>query len=93
MVMRLWREHGPTPVWIDEPQGAFYFFIDVHALQRPSVEIAENLLEEASVALVPGSVYGEGGEGFLRMTIAASDADIESGFRSLLDWADKRFGG
>ena len=86
-VLRIWREFGATPVRADAPQGAFYFFLDVRQLGRPSEEIAESLLEEASVATVPGSVYGEGGEGFLRMTSAASDEDVQNGFRGLLKWA------
>lgn len=69
------------------PQGAFYFFLDARGLNRPSVEIAEKLLTDAGVAIVPGSVYGQSGEGFLRMTIAAADETIASGFRALLDWA------
>jgi len=37
---------------------------------------------------VPGSAFGEHGEGFVRMTIAASEADIEAGFKAILGWGD-----
>ena len=90
LVMRLWREYGETPVRVTAPQGAFYFFIDVRALGKPSAEIAERLLDEAHVAVVSGAAYGACGEGFLRMTIAASDAEIEAGFKAILDWAAKQ---
>ncbi len=84
-VMQLSREsRGPIKPFA--PQGAFYVFIDVRGLNRPSSEIAERLLTETGVALVPGSVYGKNGEGFLRMTIAAADETIAAGFSSLLSW-------
>jgi aspartate/methionine/tyrosine aminotransferase len=53
----------------------------------PSLEICERILEEANVGLVPGSAFGEQGEGFVRMTIAASDANVEAGFRAVMGWA------
>jgi aspartate/methionine/tyrosine aminotransferase len=28
MMMRIWREFGHTPIWVEPPQGAFYFFLD-----------------------------------------------------------------
>ncbi len=89
LVLGLAEEHRPSPVKAIPPQGAFYFFLDVRSLGLPSAEICERLLDEASVALVPGSAFGEQGEGFVRMTIAASEADIETGFRSILYWAEQ----
>jgi aspartate/methionine/tyrosine aminotransferase len=88
LVLRLAREHGPSPVRVTAPQGAFYFFLDLRALGLPSSEMCEMLLDEFSVGLVPGVAFGEQGEGFVRMTIAASPADIEAGFRAILGWAD-----
>jgi aspartate/methionine/tyrosine aminotransferase len=90
LVLRLAREHGPSPVKISPPDGAFYFFMDMRALGIPSNEICESLLDEASVALVPGVAFGEHGEGFVRMTIAASEAEIEAGFKAILNWAGKQ---
>jgi aspartate/methionine/tyrosine aminotransferase len=54
------------------------------------VKICERILEEAGVGLVPGSAFGEQGEGFVRMTIAASDEDVELGFRKIVEWAEKQ---
>lgn len=88
-VIRMWRE-CPGPIRLCEPQGAFYFFIDMRGLHLSSNEIAESLLQETGVAVVPGSVYGKNGEGFLRMTIAAADETIAAGFQSLLHWAAGR---
>lgn len=90
LVLRMAREHGPGPVKISPPDGAFYFFMDMRALGIPSTEICERLLDEVSVALVPGVAFGEQGEGFVRMTIAASEPEIAVGFKAILDWADRQ---
>jgi aspartate/methionine/tyrosine aminotransferase len=76
-------------VLVTPPQGAFYFFLDFRPLKLTSLEICERLLEEAGVGLVPGSAFGEQGEGFVRMTIAASDEDVETGFRKIVEWAEE----
>jgi aspartate/methionine/tyrosine aminotransferase len=77
-------------VLVTPPQGAFYFFLDFRPLKMTSLEICERLLDEAGVGLVPGSAFGEQGEGFIRMTIAASDEDVEAGFRKIVEWAEKQ---
>ena len=87
LVLQLAREHGPSPIKIVPPDGAFYYFMDMRSLGISSLEICERLLEEASVALVPGSAFGEQGEGFVRMVFTASEADIEAGFTKILNWA------
>jgi len=89
-VLRIYSEYGPNPVRVIPPQGAFYFFLDLRALGMPSQEICERLLDEAGVGLVPGVAFGEQGEGFVRMTIAASDEDVAEGFKAILDWAGDR---
>jgi aspartate/methionine/tyrosine aminotransferase len=77
-------------VKIIPPQGAFYFFLDLRDLKMASVEMCERILDEAGVGLVPGSAFGEQGEGFLRMTIAASDEEVEDGFRKIVEWAERQ---
>ncbi len=88
LVLRIARELDSSKVLVTPPQGAFYFFLDVRPLHQSSVEICERILEEAKVGLVPGSAFGEQGEGFLRMTIAAADEDVEAGFRNIIQWAE-----
>jgi len=58
------------------PRGAFYVFPNVKALGRPSKEIATYLLDEAGVALLWGTAFGAFGEGYLRLSYAASPAVI-----------------
>jgi aspartate/methionine/tyrosine aminotransferase len=62
-----------------EPQGAFYAFPNITALGNSSAELAELLLEEAGVALLPGSGFGRYGEGYLRLSYANSLENIEYG--------------
>jgi aspartate/methionine/tyrosine aminotransferase len=54
------------------PQGAFYAFPNVTAFGRPSTWLADYLLEEAGVALLPGTAFGANGEGYLRLCFASS---------------------
>ena len=89
LVLRLSHELECDKVLVTPPQGAFYFFLDFRPLKMTSVEICERILEEAGVGLVPGSAFGEEGEGFVRMTIAASDEEVEAGFRKIVAWAEK----
>lgn len=54
------------------PGGAFYVFPDIRKFGMKSKEFAMKLLEETSVAAVPGDAFGESGEGFLRCCYATS---------------------
>jgi aspartate/methionine/tyrosine aminotransferase len=90
LVLRIAHELESEKVLVTPPQGAFYFFLDFRPLKLASLEICERILEEAGVGLVPGSAFGEQGEGFVRMTVAASDEDVEAGFRALIDWAEQQ---
>ncbi len=60
-----------------EPKGAFYAFPSVKTTGLTSEEFAERLLTEEKVAVVPGSAFGQCGEGYVRCCYATSMADIE----------------
>jgi len=60
-----------------KPQGAFYVFPNVKSLGRNSREIADWILEEAGVALLPGPAFGKFGEGYLRLSYANSIPNIQ----------------
>jgi aspartate aminotransferase len=90
LVLRLSHELESEKVLVTPPQGAFYFFLDFRPLKMTSLEICERILDEAGVGLVPGSAFGAQGEGFVRMTIAASDEDVEAGFRKIVEWAERQ---
>ncbi len=58
------------------PRGAFYVFPNVTATRRSSAEVAELLMNEAGVALLPGTAFGQYGEGYLRLSYANSEANL-----------------
>lgn len=60
-----------------EPRGAFYAFPDIRATGLTSDEFCERLLLEQRVAVISGSAFGPGGEGFVRCCYAASMHDLE----------------
>jgi len=60
-----------------EPKGAFYAFPSITCTGMNSEEFSERLLTEEKVAVVPGSAFGECGEGYVRCCYATSLADIE----------------
>jgi aminotransferase len=70
MILKRARE---VPGWsCHEPQGAFYVFPNVRSIGMKSLEASEWLLREAKVATIPGTEFGRAGEGFVRLSYAAS---------------------
>jgi len=71
------------------PRGAFYAFAKISRFGS-SVEVTEKLLQEALVAVTPGSAFGPNGEGHVRLSYATSHQNIEEGIRrieaSLENW-------
>ncbi|MBM3566756.1 MAG: aminotransferase class I/II-fold pyridoxal phosphate-dependent enzyme, partial [Alphaproteobacteria bacterium] len=70
-----------------EPGGAFYAFPNITGTGLASRALQDRLLEEASVATISGTAFGNAGEGFLRLSYAADLARIEEAmdrFRKLL---------
>ncbi len=60
-----------------EPRGAFYAFPDVSISGMDDETFAQRLLEEEKVAVIPGSAFGPGGEGFVRCSYATAYEKIE----------------
>jgi len=60
-----------------EPKGAFYAFPPIKVSGMTSEEFAEKLLMEEKVAVVPGTAFGQCGEGYIRCCYATSLAEIE----------------
>ena len=59
-----------------EPYGAFYMFPNISKFGMSSEEFATRLLREEKVAVVPGSAFGECGEGFARVAYTCSEKDL-----------------
>jgi aminotransferase len=66
-----------------EPRGAFYTFPNISASGMNDETFAETLLREESVAVVPGSAFGPGGEGFVRACYATAYEKIEEALRRM----------
>ena len=60
-----------------EPFGAFYMFPSIKEFGMTSEEFANELLKSQKVAVVPGTAFGECGEGFLRISYAYSVEDLK----------------
>jgi aminotransferase len=73
-----------------EPKGAFYAFPSIKDTGLNSEEFAEELLIEEKVAVVPGSAFGQGGEGYIRCCYATSMADIEEALSRMGRFVKKR---
>ena len=67
------------------PRGAFYAFPNVSAIDTNAKRLADFLLEEAGVACLAGTSFGEGGKGYLRFSYANSQQNIREGMKRLRD--------
>jgi aspartate aminotransferase len=67
------------------PEGAFYAFPKIEGVGMSSRELSDHLLAVAGVATYPGSAFGQQGEGFLRLSFACSEADINEGLSRIGD--------
>ncbi len=65
------------------PGGAFYAFPSIRKTGLSSEEFAERLLLEEKVAVVPGNVFGKGGEGFIRCSYASSMEQLQEAVKRL----------
>lgn len=61
------------------PKGTFYAFANIKGLGMSSDAFANKLLEEKQVVVVPGTAFGSGGEGYIRLSYATSMEQIEEG--------------
>jgi aspartate/methionine/tyrosine aminotransferase len=61
------------------PESTFYAFPNVTRLGLGSWDLAKYLVKEHKVALVPGSIFGENGEGYLRLSFAAGTDELKEG--------------
>lgn len=66
-----------------QPAGAFFAFADIRDTELSSADFAVKALKEQSVLVFPGTQYGPGGEGFLRISYLADPDDIERAVHKL----------
>lgn len=68
------------------PPGAFYAFPKIDGTGMKSGEIADRLLDEAGVVTLPGTGFGDEGEGYIRLSYANSIPNLEEGLRRIADF-------
>ena len=73
---------------VDRPRGAFYLWVDLPGSAGPATAFALTLLREYGVAVAPGTAFGTGGEGHLRVSLAANSSDIRRGLYAIHDLLD-----
>jgi len=66
-----------------KPKGSFYVFANVKELCASSDAFAEDLLQKAMVCVIPGTAFGQQGEGYVRISYTASEDEIETGLERL----------
>ena len=71
------------------PKGAFYAFPNIKKTGWPSKKLADALLEQAGVACLSGTAFGDYGEGYLRFSVANSLENLNAALRRIEDWAGK----
>jgi len=62
-----------------KPESTFYAFPNIKSVGLSSWDLAKYLVKEHQVAVVPGSIFGQGGEGYVRLSFAASVEQLQEG--------------
>ncbi|SDF15861.1 aminotransferase class I/II-fold pyridoxal phosphate-dependent enzyme [Sporolituus thermophilus] len=89
LMLNGFREMGLTCF---EPKGAFYIFPSIKETGMDSLSFAETLLKEEKVALVPGSAFGDSGEGYVRCSYANSAANLAEALERIGRFVRKHLG-
>ena len=71
------------------PKGAFYVFPNISKTGWPSKKLADAVLDDAGVAALSGTAFGDFGEGYLRFSVANSIENIEKALGRVGDWSKK----
>jgi aspartate aminotransferase len=68
------------------PQGAFYAFPNIEGTGFGERELADRLLTEAGVAVLPGTAFGEAGKGYIRIAYTQSEDELSRGLQRIRDF-------
>ncbi len=71
-----------------KPQGTFYTLVDISQFGFDSYTFAGRLLQEARVAVAPGRTFGPSGDGYIRVSLAPTAAEIREGLTRLASFVD-----
>lgn len=82
----IYNEFKEMGLDVFEPKGAFYIFPNISATGMTSEDFAMKLLQEKKVAVVPGTAFGEGLEGYIRCSYATSIEDIKEACKRIREF-------
>jgi len=68
-----------------QPEGTFFALLDIRPYGKKSQEMADYLLDKARVVTVPAHLYGNAGEGFIRLSFATSDSALIAGLTAIVE--------
>lgn len=68
---------------VNNPQGAFYIFPSIKKFNMTSEEFCDKLLEEKKIACVPGTAFGEKGEGYIRISYCYARKQLEEALKGI----------
>jgi aspartate/methionine/tyrosine aminotransferase len=68
------------------PQGAFYAFPNIEGTGLGERELADRLLNEAGVAVLPGTAFGHAGKGFIRLAYTQSEDELKRGLDRIAEF-------
>jgi aspartate/methionine/tyrosine aminotransferase len=71
------------------PDGAFYAFPNIEATGFQEKELADRLLDEAGVAVLPGTAFGPAGRGYIRLAYTQGEADLAQALERIEDFVKK----
>ncbi|MDH3451649.1 MAG: aminotransferase class I/II-fold pyridoxal phosphate-dependent enzyme [Gammaproteobacteria bacterium] len=86
LAVQVLREYG---LYEYTPRGAFYLLVNIARSRMSSHSFALILLQEQRVAVAPGDCFGEVSAAHVRVSLAASAADVEAGLRRLCDTVNR----
>ncbi len=89
LTVSLLKDYGR---YLYTPHGAFYTLIDVtgkNGEKRTGRQFALDLLKERNTAVAPGNGFGSVSDGYVRISLAASEEEIERGVREICEFADR----
>jgi len=71
------------------PDGAFYAFPNIEGTGLPEKEMADRLLDEAGVAVLPGTAFGPAGKGYIRLAYTQAEPDLNRALERIEDFVKK----
>jgi aspartate aminotransferase len=75
-----------------KPQGSFYAFPNIEGTGFGERELADRLLEEAGVAVLPGTAFGVAGKGYIRLAYTQSEDELKRGLKQIGDFIGEHRG-